>query len=198
MAKLFDTRNSLFGMLTRAPWWVSVRCAALGYGGVRLFFPQVALFAPLPFLATGAYSAYRQARGDNPKVSAQHVLALRAMAWEDFLRAATAAFRKQGYEVSAKASGADLVLRKQGRTIVVNCRRWKVERTGVTSIAALYGLAQKHEADGCMYLAGGTFTEQARAFAAGKPVTLMDGAEVAGLVRIGARNRRWWPLFRRL
>ena len=48
------------------------------------------------------------------------------MSWVEFSRAVEAAYRRQGYGVRAVAgTGANFEITKEGRTALVNCKRWK-------------------------------------------------------------------------
>ena len=56
-------KNSLFAILLRSPWWMSVAIAAGLFAAARLVLPQAyAVFVGLPFLAIGCYVGARQLR----------------------------------------------------------------------------------------------------------------------------------------
>ena len=94
--------------------------------------------------------------------------ALRGLAWNEFADALEAAFRRQGYEVErlGGGDGADLALTRSGRVSLVNCKRWKVGRTGVEPLRELAALGAAREAYECIYVAAGEVTDTARSFAA--------------------------------
>ena len=62
-------------------------------------------------------------------------------------------------------------------------RRWKAARTGIEPLRELAALGEKRTARECHYVLAGVLTEQARAFATQKGVKLVEGAELARLVR---------------
>ncbi|TMH71944.1 MAG: restriction endonuclease [Betaproteobacteria bacterium] len=109
-----------------------------------------------------------------------------AMSREEFTAALEAGWRAQGYEVSrTKSAQADLELRRAGRLSLVGCRRWKAASTGVEPLRELHAAGQAREAQELIYVAAGGITEQARAFAEANAIRLVQGAELAALVRRG-------------
>jgi restriction system protein len=114
------SKDSLFSLLTRAPWWVSVVIAAALFAAIRLFLPEIAaFFAALPFLVIAGYAGWRQWRTPSATRVDDTLGKLRAMSWENFSALINEAFRRDGYGVSEIADGAaDLELRKSGRVVV--------------------------------------------------------------------------------
>lgn len=90
------------------------------------------------------------------------------------------AFRLQGYEVDemsghAPDEGMDLVLWKDGHKSLVQCKPWKSYRVGVEVVRELTGIMHGVAADSAFLVTSGNFTRAARHFAAGRPLTLLDG-----------------------
>ena len=57
------SENSLYAVLMRSPWWVSLLVAAGVFALVRLILSDgYAAFAVLPFVVIGALAAWRQLR----------------------------------------------------------------------------------------------------------------------------------------
>mgnify|MGYP001570922782 FL=1 len=191
-------KESLFSILSRSPWWLSVLIAAVMFAGVRLFLPDIAaFFATLPFLGIGGYALWRQLRAPSVTNVAEILGRLRAMSWEDFSALITEAFRRDGYTVSAiPGSAADLELRRNGRVAVVSCKRWKVAQTGAGPLRDLYSAKQARDAQECIYVAAGDFTANARAYATEKAIRLLHDAALATLVTRAGRSRRRWSFFR--
>jgi restriction system protein len=183
--KLELHQNSLFAVLLRSAWWISALVAAGVFGAARLFLPtEFALFAAVPFIVIGAWAAWKQLRTPGARRIARTLGRLHAMPREAFLAALEAGWRAQGYEVvQVKGAQADLELRRAGRLTLVGCRRWKAVRTGVEPLRELHAAGRAREAQELVYVAAGEVTEQARAFAAQNGVRLMDGPELAKLVR---------------
>lgn len=157
----------------------------------QLVFAPVAPFVALPFVAIAIYLAWRQLRSISPETVEARLAAVRALSWEEFAALVSDAYRRRGYEVEAARDGTfDFVLRQKGRISLVQCRRWKVNQVGVGPVRELYDALDKHDAYNGICIAAGTFSEAARQFAAGKPIALVQGADLAQLVgRTGVKNK---------
>ena len=176
-------KRSLFSLLSEQPWWVSVLVAMAVFAIARLIFPPVAPFAALPFVAIAIYFAWQQLRALSPDTVNARLAAVRAMSWDEFAVLIGDAYRRRGYEVETARDGAfDFVLRQKGRLSLVQCRRWKVRQVGVGPVRELYEALDRHEAFNGICIAAGDFSDAARQFAAGKPIALVHGAELAKLV----------------
>ncbi len=191
-------KETLFSILSRSPWWLSVMIAAVLFAGTRLLLPDiVALFAALPFLALAGYAGWRQLRTPSVANVEETLGKLRAMSWENFSAVIGEAFRRDGYAITEiPGSAADLELRKNGRVSIACCKRWKVAQTGVGPLRELQQAMQARNADECIYVAAGDFTANARAFATEKAIRLLNGAELVRLVARVKRGRRRWSFFR--
>ena len=174
--------NSLFAVLLRSPWWISLAVAGGVVAGLRLVLPTAyAVFAALPFAVIAGYAGWRQWRTPGPA----KLEALRARSWDEFAAALESAFRREGYAVSRlDGRQADLELERGGRTVLVACKRWKVARTGVEPLRELHAARRKRVAAECIYIAAGDVTVNALAFSAQHGVRLMRGAELASLLRL--------------
>ncbi len=191
-------KESLFSILSRSPWWLSVLIAAVMFALVRLFLPDIAaFFATLPFLGIAGYALWRHLRAPTVTNVAEILGKLRAMSWENFSAVIGEAFRRDGYTVSEiPGSAADLELRKNGRVSVVCCKRWKVVQTGAGPLHELYAAKQAHDAQECIYVAVGDFTANARVYATEKGIRLLHDAALATLIARVERGRRRWSFFR--
>jgi restriction system protein len=179
------SRNSLFAILLRSPWWTSLLVAVGVVAVLRLVLPDIyALFAALPFMVIAAYATFQQLRAPSAAKVAQRLEALRAQPWEEFAGAMESAFRHDGYAVSRlDGREADFELTKGGRTSLVSCKRWKAARTGIEPLRELDAARRRREADHCIYIAAGDVTENAVAFSAKSSITLLRGAELVRLLK---------------
>ena len=176
--------NSLFAILLRSPWWLSLAIAVALAALLRLLMPTpYAVAAALPFAVVAAVVAWRRIRAPSGKRLRATLDRLRAMPWNDFAGAVASTYARQGYEVQ-RLDGAptDFVLRRAGRTTLVSCKRWKATRTGIEPLRELDAERRPREADECIYFAAGEVTGQARAFAAERNIRLMDGDDLARLL----------------
>ncbi|MGH8724168.1 MAG: restriction endonuclease [Burkholderiales bacterium] len=176
-------RNSLFAILLRSRWWVSVLAAAAMFALVRLFLAAgYAVAAALPFLLIGIYAAFQQLRRPGPKRIAATLERARAMPWDDFYSALEEAFRREGYAVTRMEGIADLHLANQGWVTLVACKRWKAMRTGIEPLREFDAATSERGAHHRIYIAAGELTDNARAFAAQKKIRLLHEEELAQLL----------------
>jgi len=179
-------KNSLFAVLLRSPWWISLLVAAATaamsrYMLEKFSFPDFyAVFVALPFLVIGCVAGWQQLRAPSAERVAGRLEALRALSWEDFSAAMEEAFRRDGYAVSRfKGAGADLELSRAGRVSLVACKRWKATRIGIEPLKELDAAKRASEAGEGIYVAAGDITDTARAFAAQTSIRLLQDAELA-------------------
>lgn len=185
-------KETLFRLLMRQPWWVTLLVAFAFFAIARLVFPPVAPFVALPFLVLTVYIAYTQWGRGAPADAGERLDALRAMSWEGFSAAVTAAYRKQGYEVApSDEPGYDFKLMKGGRVTLLECRRWKVNQVGAAPVRELAEAIARNEAYNGVCLTAGEFSAPARKLAVSEPVTLVQGAELAVLVGRPRKKGLW-------
>jgi restriction system protein len=146
---------------------------------------------PLLCLLGAAMSAYgrhkRQSLLRNA-VSGKAADAIAGISWQDFELLVGEGFRQQGYQVIENGGGGadggvDLVLRKGGDRFLVQCKQWKAFTVGVTVVRELYGVMAANGAAGGFVVTSGRFTDDAKAFASGRNITLMDGGALAKLIK---------------
>jgi restriction system protein len=177
-------RNSVFGILLRSPWWVSLLIAVGGFGALRLLIPEgMAAFAALPFLGIALYGGVRQLRRPGAKRVAKTLERARGLSGEKFISSLEEGFRREGYAVTRMDGGADLVLRREGLVTLVACKRWKAMRAGIEPLREFDAATREHGAVGRMYVAAGEVTDNAKAFAAEKNIKLVQEEELARLLR---------------
>lgn len=185
-------KESLFPILSRSPWWMSMLIAVGLFASVRLFLPDLtAFFAGLPFLLISGYAGVRQLRTPSEAGVASRIAVLQGLSWDDFSAVLEEAFRHDGYDVTAiKDGSADYELRKAGRLTIASCKRWKAAHTGVGPINALLDAALARDAHDCMVVTTGDFSANARALAAEKSIRLLTDTALARLVADSPRFKR--------
>lgn len=198
-------RESIGEILFKAPWWISTAIGVLAFIGLRwglpawagsdntrqLFARGIAPLAPLALLFFGILSAGSFWFGKHRRrlVDQQTSLeSLRASPWKQFEFLVAEAFRRQGYQVEFSLSrgadgGVDLILRKENRTSLVQCKQWKVFSVGAPIVREMFGLMTTEHADEAIIVTSGKFTRDAQDFAAGKPIRLIDGPELLTLIQ---------------
>lgn len=113
---------------------------------------------------------------------------LRRMDWKEFEMLTGEAFRRQGYAIAENGlggadGGIDLILRKNGKTTLVQCKQWRTRQISVNVVREMYGLLTHHRADAVKIVALADYTADARRFAQGKPIELVDGNALVATVR---------------
>jgi restriction system protein len=114
--------------------------------------------------------------------------ALNDMSWAEFETLTAEAFRLQGFAVQEQGGaqpdgGVDLVARKGSETFLVQCKQWRAFKVGVDVVRELYGVMAARGAAGGYVVTSGTFTADARTFAEGRNVRLIDGTRLFGLLQ---------------
>lgn len=114
--------------------------------------------------------------------------ALRQMTWRDFERLVGEVFRMRGYAVAETGGGGadggiDLRLRKGNELALVQCKQWRAFKVPVTVVRELYGVMVAQGAAQGFVVTSGQFTADARAFASGRNIELIDGQTLAALIR---------------
>jgi restriction system protein len=197
-------QEGILETLTKLPLWVSVIAVAIIYVFLRWMLPGLAgqsvlvkgiahalsvnalLFACI-FLIP-APIAYFNARRRRQLLDLQTgIESIRAMSWQEFELLVGEAFSRQGYSIeecgdNAPDGGVDLVLRKDRKTTLIQCKRWREIQVGVQPVRELFGVMHSVKADATIFVSSGRFTSDAVDFARGQPIRLIDGDGLADLV----------------
>ena len=112
---------------------------------------------------------------------------IRSIAWREFEELVGEAYRRKGYRVTETGGGGadggvDLILRKNGEHLLVQCKNWRMDKVGVKVVRELYGVVAAEGATGGIVICSGAFTQEARDFARGKPIELVEGTALARMV----------------
>jgi restriction system protein len=205
-------KPSGFEQLAAVPWWIGILIGLIGYvairHGVGWYFASfnnsvlhglgnaaaAGIYAPLAWiLLIGCWLAALASfigRGRRRKLldSQTGIDSLRHMSWRQFEQLAGEAFRRQEYAVEETGlggadGGIDLILRKGGKTTLVQCKQWQNWQVDVKVVREMYGLLMHHKAAAVKIVALGDYTSDARRFAQGKPIELIHGGELIATVR---------------
>jgi restriction system protein len=176
--------NSLFAILLRSRWWISIAIAVgLGLLALALLpapYRAVGALSGLPFLVIGIVAGRRQWRLPSAALVAQTQQALSALAWPEFARQLEDAFRRDGYTVQRRTGGAvDFELERQGRRLLVAARRWKSARTGLETLRALQAQREASAAADAVCISLAPLSDNARPYAAQHRIAIWQAAELA-------------------
>ena len=169
--------NSLFAILMRNPWWISLLivivfsllCLAILPKNMVIF----GIMGTFPFFITGIVAFKRQWGVPSPAKQQAELDRLSALSWRDFSAELEAKFVKQGFEVTRLNSGtADFKLEKGGHISLVSAKRYKAATHGIEALQALVTQQEAQGAEKAMYVCLGGVTAQAGKFANEKGVVL--------------------------
>jgi restriction system protein len=118
----------------------------------------------------------------------QGLESIATLGWKHFEQLVGEAFRRQGYTVEETGlggadGGIDLILRKNGRRVLVQCKQWRQKQVGAKVVREMAGLLAHHGADEVKIVCSGTYTRDAADFARGKPIALIGGEELLRMIR---------------
>lgn len=193
--KLKMAENSLFAILLRKPWWISLVIAAVVSLLARALLPAdlalAGMLGSFPFVVIAAMAAWRQRGAPNAAQREQLMQRLQAMNAREFAALVEAAWRSQGFEVRPlKGGGADLALDKGGQLTLMSLRRWKAASTGVEPLRELQAAREQQQADAGIYLAGGEVSDKARSYAREAGLRLIDAPELLQLLHASGALRK--------
>jgi restriction system protein len=163
---------------------------------VAAFSKVLQYLVPLLCLAGAALSAWRRRERSDllaRATGADTSVEVSRMTWQQFELLVGEAFRQQGYKVAELGGagpdgGVDLVLIKNGARYLVQCKQWRAFKVGVGVVRELFGVMAAQQAAGGYLVTSGRLTEEAKAFAAGKNITLIDGAGLGKFLRSGQQG----------
>jgi restriction system protein len=180
--------DSIFAVLMRSPWWASAGIATviavIAWAVSPPKYGIYASMASLPFWVVAAMAAFRQMRLPSESHVQGKMQAIRALSWKDFSAGIEQALQKDGFVVSRlDEEGADYLLSGTVHTGVVACKRWKAANVGIDQLRELVKAMEKHEANECVYVTSGTFTQAALEFAVENKIRLLHGAVLVAFLR---------------
>ena len=175
--------NSVFAVLLRSPWWISVLIAIAIAAALRIFLPlEFAIFGGLPFGVIACVAGWRQFKRPGAKRIAATLERARALSGDAFRAALEEGYRRQGSSAKRGEGAADLVITQRGIVTLVGCRRWKAARTGVEPLREFDAATSEQGAHKRLYVAVGEVSDAARAFAAKKGIRLVGEEELTTLL----------------
>lgn len=177
-------------------WWISQAGGTLAQGIAQ---HADSLYAPLAWMVLAicwiaAFFSFIGARHRRRLLDTRTTLeSLAAGGWRKFELLVGEAFRRQGYSVEETGlggadGGIDLILRKDGRRALVQCKQWKRQQVGVSVVREMYGLLAHHQAHAVKIVCIGSYTKDAARFAQGKPIELIGGENLLEMIQSAQRD----------
>lgn len=120
----------------------------------------------------------RKGRNLYRHIKKKGVSGVASLSWQQFERLCASYFNNKGYRVELFGQGGadggrDLVLRRSGRKVLVQCKHWK-SRVGVKVVREMYGVMTADSYDQVIIVGTSGFTKEAWSWSKGKPIILMD------------------------
>jgi len=166
--------------------------AGLGTAVGHQLIHTIALFLqyllPVGLLIGTTIGYFKQSQAKSLVSSARaNPKSISEMSWREFERLVGEAFRQRGFAVtgfggSGPDGGVDLALMKNGERFLVQCKHWRKDQVGVTVVRELNGVMAAMDAHGGYVVTGGQFTREAREFAKGTTIELLDGDALEQLI----------------
>lgn len=211
-----STLEDLMDLTAIAPWWVGVVLAVVSYVGLHVYAGRPLVVQPgqpagimttaiwrglatagqyiLPiiFLAGAGLSAYRRRQATQLHgEAASRADGVAQMSWQEFEVLVGEYFRRQGFAAvnnfeAGPDGGVDVLLKKGADRYLVQCKHWRALRVGVQPVRELYGVMAAQRVAGAYVVTSGTFTDEARKFAEGRELQLIDGQALQRGIRAQA------------
>jgi restriction system protein len=185
--RLKMAEKSLFAILLRSPWWMSLGVGLVVVLAARAFLPDrywpFGAMGAFPFFGIAVIAFAKQWRRPSAARTQAIVEQLRTMPWRNFSQALEQGFARDGYQIERIEGAADFAVTRAGRTALVAARRWKAARHGEEALAALHAQMRARDANECIYIALGELSANAQAFAKSHGVQVMQDAGLAQLLR---------------
>ena len=172
----------------------------LGDVVAKSLFTTMAMFGqivlPIAFgfgaLLSGV-SALRQKKLYDKVAIRPGVASLNEISWADFERLVSEYYRRNGFQVTREGGngpdgGIDLILRQKSETYLVQCKQWKAYKVGVQPVREFYGVMTARGVAGGYFVTSGEYTEEAKTFAQGLNLTLIDGRRLRRMIDVASKN----------
>ena len=185
--KLKMSENSLYAVLLRSPWWISMLVVAgitlLSFALLPKPYVAFGVMGGLPFLVIAIMAARKQWHAPSATQVSEVLTQARAMSWRDFSALVEQTYLQQGHAVARLNSpSADFKVVKDGRATLVSCKRWKAANHGVEALRDLVAAKDAADAQLCAYLSLAPVSDTAQRFAKAQGVTLLSGDDLARLL----------------
>jgi restriction system protein len=207
--------ESFADIFIKLPWWVSAFLGVFLFGALRIFAnagispatPLTAIFQQLArygavavlFCFTGLTlaSAFYGLKRRQLVSETRDLETLRSLPWKDFEHLVAEVFKRRGYQTNVDLGrgpdgGVDVILRHNGNTIPVQCKRWK-KSVGVPVVRELLGAMTAFGASNGIVVATSSFTREAQSFAAENGIEVIDGSAFLDLTKAVRRDSTLAP-----
>lgn len=185
----FMAKNSIFAILLRSAWWISMLvAAALIFIGVAVVPPSYAVFpicGAIPFIIISGIAAWKQRNKPSDTQIETTVQAVMAMSWSAFADQLEAGLRHDGCQVTRiKNDAADFEVARPGAGKALVCaRRWKAAHTGIEPLQRLQAARTAASTGEAIYVTLGILSGPAQDFAVKHDIRIMNAESLTKLFR---------------
>jgi restriction system protein len=158
--------------------------------GIHAFATLLQYVFPMIFLVAAVVSLVRRSRSitlfDDVRGGSKDDIA--NLSWQEFEVLVGEGFRHRDFQVTPRGApdgGVDLALARGHERFLVQCKQWRARQVSVSVVRELYGVMAAEGVAGGYVVTSGTFTKDAKEFAAGRNIELMDGKGLETLLRDG-------------
>jgi len=136
---------------------------------------------PFLFLLGAGISAYKRHQAKSLHAeAANRADGVAQGTWREFEVLVGEYFRRQGFTAldnggGGPDGGVDVLLQKGSDKYMVQCKQWRALRVGVQPVRELYGVMAARRVAGGFVVTSGDFTQEARSFAEGREIQLING-----------------------
>lgn len=196
---------NVFDFLAQIPWWVSVTLSASFYLMLQYVIPyfenQGALvnevhvsvgpaLAPviaLALLTPLTFSFLKSSRKKKLHDLRNEIKLIQEIPWEQLKEQVAEAYGRAGYLIMendpfTSDPSIDLVMRKSANLYLLQSRYWLNRKLGLREVKNLFSLMHEKQATGVFLLTTGVFSKNARRYAIGRPINLIDGIQLVELL----------------
>lgn len=142
---------------------------------IKLFWPLIIAIIAIPFFL-------RQKYDKSPSIQMEEIDKMDGKTFEEFLGVL---FRNLGYKVEVTRYsgdyGADLILQKRRKRIVVQAKRYS-NNLGVDAIKEAYTAQKYYKCNSAMVVTNSHYTKQAKKLARGTEVTLWNREKLCNIL----------------
>lgn len=115
---------------------------------------------------------------------------MQQLEWKRFETVCTEFLKTLGFQAKETKTGADggvdIVLHQIGDTkpmAIAQCKAWRNRPVGVKPVRELFGVMAADKVEHGIFLTTSSYTDEARNFAAGKNLDLVDGSKLIAFIR---------------
>ena len=200
-------QKSLIVTLIYCPWWVSVVLSAGVYIALAFVLPEfcaddtcgsvlrpllsifsnLAVYVAIILLIPAPFSVFRTWKQRRLLNRQRDIASIRKLNWKEFEELLGEYYRRKGFRVRENHSGGadggvDLRLENKDGFHLVQCKQWRAQKVGVAIVRELYGVMAYEGATSGSVVTSGSFTQEAKRFAADISIELIDGERLEGMI----------------